>query len=64
MTLEDFGDLAGSSQPHVISGRPIQPNHHVLDHGDLVGEYPRTPTVPFVQIVSGPVLRFGDAICR
>jgi hypothetical protein len=35
MTLEDFGDPADGSQPHVVSGCPIQPNHHVLDHGDL-----------------------------
>jgi hypothetical protein len=35
MTLEDFGDLAGGSQTWIFLGSPIQPNHHVLDHGGL-----------------------------
>jgi hypothetical protein len=36
MALEDFGDLVDRSQAHIISGRPIEPNHHVLDHGELI----------------------------
>jgi hypothetical protein len=35
MALEDFGDLVDRSQAHIIPGRPIEPNHHVLDHGEL-----------------------------
>jgi hypothetical protein len=35
MALEDFGDLVDRSQAHIIPGSPIEPNHHVLDHGEL-----------------------------
>jgi len=35
MTLENFGDLAWSCQPRVVSGCTVQANHDIPDHGDL-----------------------------
>ena len=35
VALEDLSDLGGGSQSRVVSGCPIEPNHHVLDHGGL-----------------------------
>jgi hypothetical protein len=34
MTVEDFGDLADGCKPNIVCRRAVQPNHHVLDHGD------------------------------
>jgi hypothetical protein len=35
MTVEDFGDLADGCKPNIVCRRAVQPNHHVLDHGDI-----------------------------
>jgi hypothetical protein len=58
MALEDFGDLVDRSQAHIIPKRPIEPNHHVLDHGEL------TLPTPKRWFRRRPVPGCGNAICR